>query len=162
MIWKHTLPCIAALASSLPQAACMLDEHALLGQGGIESLGSMGPDIELSADAPDLRYLKVQAVRSSQHPEYEPIDPDHGATRFDHGGAMLQIITVEHGYTSKTAASMNGTPLAEIAYQPILDSKNAIIGWRRWWDASGAQSGYFNISARGIQGNTAFDSLYIQ
>ena len=73
-------------------------------------------------------------------------------TTRDHGGAWMHILTDEIGYGQRAKASLLSNSLREIAKEPICRAGNgvgpcrrgdAIVGYRRTWDASGHQGGNF-------------------
>lgn len=120
--------------------------------------------VSIQASAPPLTYLEVYAVISSQHPTYEYISQNQFSTVNDHGGAEMYVVTVELGYGGSRVAQMNGGYLSEIQNQAIVDSSGAIVGWYRWWNASGYQNGYFTYQSTSLNypWNTMSDALSVK
>jgi hypothetical protein len=116
-----------------------------------------------SAPAPQLTYLEAYAVISSQHPTYEYLSQYQYSTSSDHGGANLYIVTIEYGYGSNPIARLNGGTLTQVQSQAITNSSGTIIGWFRWWDASGYQNGQFTYQNTSINSpwNTMYDQVSI-
>lgn len=137
-----------------------------------QKLAKESGDLKVQADgtasiestAPALTYLEVYAVTSSQYPSYEYISQNQLSTVNDHGGAEMYVVTVELGYGGSRIAQLNGGNLSEIQNQAITDSSGNIVGWYRWWDASGYQSGYFTYQSTSLNSpwNTMSDALSIQ
>ena len=114
--------------------------------------------------APDLTEMgvyKVASMNAGIEDVYQKI-----STQLDHGGDALYIFTYEFGYSSNYSriAMINGARLKEINSEPILNSLNTVIGWKRLWDASGHQGGYFTYKADSLNhsGKSMSTSINIQ
>ncbi len=108
----------------------------------------------IKAPAPALEYLEVYAAISSNYPDYEIFSETQFISEEDHGGAELYIVTLEFGYGYLQVAKMDGVTLTEIDQEPVVDDAGIVVGFIRWWDASGFQEGQF------IYKNTSFNSPY--
>jgi len=95
----------------------------------------------LSSASP-LYYLEVYAAISSNYPSYEYFSQSQYYSVQDHGGAEMYIVTVELGYGFSPIAKMIGNNLTQVQQQAITDN-GIVIGYFRWWDASGYQNGQF-------------------
>lgn len=109
----------------------------------IEATGNYMPEDQAieRGPAPPLSYLKAIAAISTNYPQYEIFTSEYTST-YDHGGAELYIVTRELGYGFSPVAKMNGQILSEFQSEPILNG-TTVVGYLRWWDASGHQSGQF-------------------
>lgn len=120
--------------------------------------------VSITAAAPPLTYLEVYAVRSANHSSWEFISQYQYSTVYDHGGSWMDIVTIEYGYGNNPIAQMNGAYLSQWAYQYITDSAGTIIGWIRYWNADGHQSGQFTYQNTSINSpwNTMSDWISVQ
>jgi hypothetical protein len=165
---KQNIPSIVA-SRSLRQDP-MLREFAWAQQQFLNSLAAAEVQGQPKRDgqptektAPTLTYLEVYAVISSNHPEYEYISPSQIRTLYDHGGSEMYIVTVELGYGQNEFARFDGTKLREIASSRIITTGGIVVGWYRWWDASGYVGGQFTYQSTSINppNNTMTDSVQV-
>lgn len=117
-----------------------------------------------TAAAPPLSYLQIYAVISSQYPAYEYLSASQTSTVQDHGGAQMDVVTVELGYGASWWASMNSSQVSKYQTQTIVDSSNVVIGFYHWWIADGHASGtfYYQNISQNSPFNLMSDSVYIQ
>ena len=128
-----------------------------------------------AAPAPPLSYVEVRFVGSSTQ-GWEATGENQLATAYDHGGALLRVVTVEVGYGSNPVAQFNGATLPRSAnyqtdafcnYSNFLEPCRAgqtIVGYVRYWNLDGQQSGSFWYQNTSINSpwNTLGDRMYIQ
>lgn len=117
------------------------------------------------APAPPLSLLEVLLVGSPDAalqgaadlgPGYEAVEQFQLLTDYDHGGAWIDIITAELGYGQVRIAKMAGSLISERGNEPIV-SGGVIIGWYRFWDASGFSGGRFTYQSTSI--NFPFNTM---
>ncbi|AJQ92983.1 DUF4879 domain-containing protein [Gynuella sunshinyii] len=116
------------------------------------------------APAPPLTYLQAYAVISTDYPSWEYFSQSQISSVQNHGGAEMYIVTIEYGYGQNNIAKMNGSILSQVQSQYIVNSSNVIVGWYRWWDASGYSGGQFTYQSTSINSpwNTMSDNIYIK
>ncbi|WP_428241477.1 DUF4879 domain-containing protein [Gynuella sp.] len=116
------------------------------------------------APAPPLTYLQAYAVISTDYPTWEYFSQSQISSVQNHGGAEMYIVTIEYGYGQTRIAKINGSILSQVQSQYIVNSSNVIVGWYRWWDASGYNGGQFTYQSTSINSpwNTMSDSIYIK
>ncbi len=118
---------------------------------------------ETKSPASPLYYLEVYAAISSYYPSYEYFSQSQYSSIQNHGGSEMYIVTVELGYGNSEIAKMVGVNLTEIQSQAIVDS-GIVVGYFRWWNASGYQNGQFTYRNTSINYpyNTMSDWINIQ
>lgn len=125
-------------------------------------------EAEQAASAPPLTYLEVKGVVSSNYWNggygEQPISDGQLLTTYDHGGAEMYILTLEYGYGTTRIAQMGGANLQEAGSQAVLGAGNIVIGWYRWWNASGHQGGQFTYQSTSVNSpwNTMSDWISIR
>ncbi|RKH60547.1 DUF4879 domain-containing protein [Corallococcus interemptor] len=126
--------------------------------------------------APALSYVQVYAVGSS-NVGWEYVSSSAFSTTYDHGGAVLLVAVLEFGYGTSRYVTMAGSVLsgsANYANDSICDDGfgnavtpcspgQTIIGFLRYYDVSGNQSGSFYYQSTSINSpfNTMSDSMSI-
>lgn len=107
--------------------------------------------------APPLSSVQVGAVGSGRFPNGETINQNQFATRLDHGGNYLEVVTVEYGYSSSRVARFAGSTMRETKTQYILNG-NRVVGFLRLWRYNGnVTSGQFTYQA--TSSNAPFRTL---
>ena len=147
-----------------------IKKHAMLALAG---LAMMTAATVAAAPAPPLSYVQIRYVGSSNQ-GWEPITDSQFSTTLDHGGAQLRVLTVEVGYGTVRIAKINGVTLPSTAnYQTIAFCGNnfltpcspgqTIVGYSRYWNVDGYQSGTFSYQTTSINSpfNTMSDTLNI-
>ncbi|MBI3283509.1 MAG: DUF4879 domain-containing protein [Burkholderiales bacterium] len=139
-----------------------------------------------TAAAPGLTYLQVDYVVSTnyymQYPTtlgYEGLSNSQSMTTGDHGGAQLWVVTDELGYGDNPVATWNGGQIslatnfatqticvnwARTGYDIPCQAGQTVVGFRKYWDFSGYQSGIFTYQNQSTNSpfNTMFDSMSIK
>lgn len=134
-------------------------------QAEYDELLSAASGVCTRAPAPALTLLEVLGVGSPNAalqgaaelgPGYEGVNQSQLLTDYDHGGAWIDVITAELGYGHVRVAKMAGSVISERLNQPII-SGGVIIGWYRFWDASGFSGGRFTYQSTSI--NFPFNTM---
>jgi hypothetical protein len=136
--------------------------------------------------APALSYLQVSFIYSTnyetQYPStlgFEPVAGSQAITTGDHGGAELFVVTDELGYGNNPVATWNGGQVslatnvgqdticvnwARTGYDIPCKAGQTVVGWRKYWDFSGYQSGIFTYQNQSTNSpwNTMYDSMSIR
>ncbi|MFM8331665.1 MAG: DUF4879 domain-containing protein [Candidatus Methylumidiphilus sp.] len=127
-----------------------------------------------AAPAPGISYVEVRHVGSTNQ-GWEDLGPNDMATRLDHGGAQLRVITVEIGYGKSPMAFLDGVRLPNSAnystttfcssnYLIPCRAGQTVMGWVRYWNLDGKQSGrfYYQTTSTNFPNNTLGDGMYIR
>lgn len=122
-----------------------------------------------NASAPPVTSVSVYAVYSTQYGNWEVIPSGQYTTTYDHGGTTLNVAVLEIGYGTANA-TMQGTFLDHSKnyttqsvcisggyYTTSCPAGAAIVGFLRYWDVSGYQSGQFTESDRSY--NSPFNTV---
>ena len=141
----------------------LITKYAKMAQKYLNSINEDDTTVNEKAPAPPLTYLEVYAAISSNHPTYEYFSQGQYLSTQDHGGNELYIVTVEIGYGFSTIAKIAGAPLTQIKEKTITNN-GVVIGFYRWWDASGFQGGQFTYQNRSVNAphNTMSDWITIK
>ncbi|WP_158621434.1 DUF4879 domain-containing protein [Corallococcus aberystwythensis] len=134
-----------------------------------EGVTTLGP-------APALSYVQVYAVGSS-NVGWEYVSASQFTTAYDHGGDVLLVAVLELGYGTSRYVTMAGSLVsgsANYANDSICDDGfgglalpcspgQTIVGFMRYYDVSGNQSGSFYYQSTSINSpfNTMSDSMSI-
>lgn len=120
---------------------------------GVVALGlGMVLPLAVSAPAQPLFSLVVHAVRSERHPQYEMIAPGQGATRLQHGGRFIEVVTRERGYGYHPHATVSGHMRPMLAEEALLEGRT-MKGRDRRWDATGGEGGVFRLRVQSADGS---------
>jgi hypothetical protein len=115
----------------------------------------------------DIWYFQVYAVYSSNYGATHNGEWEYtqglSTTVGDHGGAVLQVATLEMGYGTSFYASLNNSMVNQVQSQPQWDANGYYAGMLRYFDISGAQSGFFYAQITSSFNNvTYYDNLQIR
>lgn len=129
--------------------------------------------LAFAQSAPPLSYVQIRHVGSSNQ-GWENLSDSQVATTLDHGGAQLRVVTVEVGYGTSRVAKVNGVNLPTGAnYQTInfcgsnylvpCSAGQTIVGFTRYWNLDGYQSGTFSYQTTSINSpwNVMSDTMSI-
>ncbi|WP_158620070.1 DUF4879 domain-containing protein [Corallococcus sicarius] len=134
-----------------------------------EGVTTLGP-------APALSYVQVYAVGSS-NVGWESVSASQVTTAYDHGGDVLLVAVLELGYGTSRYVTMAGSAVSgsmNYANDSICDDGfgnlvmpcspgQVIVGFMRYYDVSGNQSGTFYYQSTSINSpfNTMSDTMSI-
>lgn len=122
------------------------------------------PEFEITrVSLSPLTHLIIYTVTSEKYQNENTVGKS--ITQFDHGGSYMGIITLEIGNALTDYAHFNGKAVKEID-RAIYDPNNDKVadGWIYLWDASGYESGTFEIQCTSLVSprNTLRSRIYIK
>jgi hypothetical protein len=112
----------------------------------------MGLPLAVAAPAQPLSSVVVHAVRSERHPQYEMIAPGQAATRLQHGGRFIEVVTRERGYGYHPHATVSGRVRPMLSEEALLEGRT-MRGRERRWDATGGEGGLFQLRVQSADGS---------
>jgi hypothetical protein len=105
--------------------------------------------VSIKGSAPALTYLEVTgAVSTNSGGSIENFSVSQWWSELDHGGAELYIRTKEIGIGFSPVARMDGNRLTQVLRYAITNTSGVVVGYLRWWDASGYEGGKFTYQNR--------------
>jgi len=119
--------------------------------------------VSIKGSAAALTYLEVTGAISTNSGDIETFSDDQWWSEIDHGGAELYIRTKEIGIGFSPVARMDGNKLTQVYRYALTNTNNVVIGYERWWDASGYEEGKFTYQNRSTNyGNLMTDYMNIR
>jgi hypothetical protein len=158
---------LAACGTEQPESAVETDGANPVPSLDMSRVQRVGEGTVRALATNDIWYFQVYGVYSSNyaatHNNQWEYTEGLSTTVGDHGGAVLQVATLELGYSGYFQATYNYSLVNQVQTQAVWDANGNYAGLLRYFDVSGSQGGYFHAQVTSAFNNLSYyDNLQIQ
>ncbi|MFO0425229.1 MAG: DUF4879 domain-containing protein [Planctomyces sp.] len=120
----------------------------------------------LAGPAPSVSSFEVLTVRSAQSGgnwERPYLSPSDITSKWDHGGAYIEVAVYQNGYSNSTRAVMNTYPMTLVYTEKVVNAQRVVTGFIYVYRIQRSMSaGTASFYCNSINGRTWSDSIRIR